>query len=257
MTIINYFNQFWREDDIKPFSPSETRLYFFLLHAWNKSGREDWFECKTKALEDSLGMNKMTLTRCREKLQRRNLIKYIRGDRKSKNPYYFLCDVTNNVTNDVTNDVTNSKRKNSPTPPIKENNYSELREKENNSDELLKKDKLSSRDKKKEIDLKFALPSYIPILEEWLSYKRERRQAYTPKGIRACYNNLLALSGNNPEIAKLIVEQSIANNWAGLFELKTNEQRTQGTLRTAPRPSFNNYNEAEARQVGKPNIIEL
>ena len=34
------------------------------------------------------------------------------------------------------------------------------------------------------------------------------------------YNSLVKLSNNNPETAKKIVEQSMSNNWQGLFELK-------------------------------------
>ena len=53
-----------------------------------------------------------------------------------------------------------------------------------------------------------------------MKYKQERKQAYTQSGIEACYHKLLELSNTNPNIAMAVVEQSIANNWAGLFELK-------------------------------------
>ena len=35
-----------------------------------------------------------------------------------------------------------------------------------------------------------------------------------------CLAQLQNLSRNNPQTAQLIIDQSIANNWAGLFELK-------------------------------------
>jgi len=55
----------------------------------------------------------------------------------------------------------------------------------------------------------------------WLKYKHDRKESYkTEDSIKAAYNKLLKLSGNNPEIATEIIEQSMANNWAGLFELK-------------------------------------
>ena len=126
MTIIDYFNQFWKEDEIKHFTPSETKLYFFLLNVWNNAGRCDWFECKTSTIESSLEFNKMTITRCRESLQKKGLIVYQNGNRKIKKPYYFLADVTNNVTNNVTN----SKEKVSPTPPLKEIYLESLERKE-------------------------------------------------------------------------------------------------------------------------------
>lgn len=58
-------------------------------------------------------------------------------------------------------------------------------------------------------------------MEVWLEYKKEIRDAYkTERGMAACCNNLRRLSGGNPDTAMAIVEQSIANNWKGLFELK-------------------------------------
>lgn len=84
MTIIDHFNRFWREDHTRHFSPSETRLYFYLLHLWNSTGRKERFECKTSLVEAELEMNRMTLTRCRERLKRRGLIDYSQGATKGK-----------------------------------------------------------------------------------------------------------------------------------------------------------------------------
>lgn len=61
----------------------------------------------------------------------------------------------------------------------------------------------------------------------WLEYKKEIRDAYkTERGIKACCANLRRLSGGSPERAMAIVNQSIANNWKGLFELK-NDGKTR------------------------------
>ena len=39
-------------------------------------------------------------------------------------------------------------------------------------------------------------------------------------------NKLISMSNNNPDNAKKIVEQSMINNWAGLFELKQNNNKS-------------------------------
>lgn len=77
-----------------------------------------------------------------------------------------------------------------------------------------------SKTRKKELDLSFVPEDFLPIVERWVKYKQERKQAYTQSGIEACYHKVLELSNTNPANAMAIVEQSIANNWAGLFELK-------------------------------------
>ena len=57
-------------------------------------------------------------------------------------------------------------------------------------------------------------------LEIWLAYKKEKHQTYKPRGLAALKNKLLQLSNGNPEYAKVIVEYSMGNNYAGLFAPK-------------------------------------
>jgi hypothetical protein len=59
-------------------------------------------------------------------------------------------------------------------------------------------------------------------LEMWLAYKKEKRQTYKPRGLEALKKKLLQLSNGNPEYAKVIVEYSMGNNYAGLFAPKNN-----------------------------------
>lgn len=67
-----------------------------------------------------------------------------------------------------------------------------------------------------EIDSRFK-----ETFDTWLEYKKSRKEGYKcARSVKACYNNLVMLSGGNPYIAQLVVEQSMANNWKGLFQLK-------------------------------------
>jgi len=65
------------------------------------------------------------------------------------------------------------------------------------------------------------------IAEEWLAYKREKRQTYKPSGFKTFCKHLIELSGNNPSVARLIIEQSMANNYSGIFKLK--DKKYEGT----------------------------
>jgi len=58
------------------------------------------------------------------------------------------------------------------------------------------------------------------IAEEWLQYKREKKQTYKPSGFKTFCKRLIQLSGNDPSKARLIIEHSMANNYSGIFELK-------------------------------------
>lgn len=59
------------------------------------------------------------------------------------------------------------------------------------------------------------------VMDKWLEYKRARGQTYKSEAsIKTCYKKLLEMSGDDPVKAEAIVENSIANNYAGLFPIK-------------------------------------
>jgi len=67
---------------------------------------------------------------------------------------------------------------------------------------------------------------FLPIFERWLKYKKDKRQSYKNEdSIKAAYNKLYKLAGGDFELADKIVEQSLANNWDGLFELKNKNKQ--------------------------------
>ena len=73
----------------------------------------------------------------------------------------------------------------------------------------------------KDYDISFVEESFKDVFKSWLDYKRERKETYkSKKSLETLYKKLHQLSNGDSETARLIVEQSMANNWAGLFELK-------------------------------------
>lgn len=82
--------------------------------------------------------------------------------------------------------------------------------------------KKKTKKEKAEIDFSFCEDSFLKdIFLEWLEYKRQRKEAYkTQRSVEACFKLLQKLSFGIVENAREIVEQSMANNWAGLFPLK-------------------------------------
>lgn len=76
-----------------------------------------------------------------------------------------------------------------------------------------------------------------PIVEDWLRYKREKKQTYKPTGFKTFCRQLIKLSDGKPELAREIIERSMANNWAGIFELNI---RSKGSITMIPQQSFDN-----------------
>lgn len=90
-------------------------------------------------------------------------------------------------------------------------------------------------------DLTFISDEYRDVFAKWIAYKTERKEKYKTQGsLRECYERLKTLSGNNPGTAMAIVNQSMANNWAGLFELK---QSKNGNSSQQDRKSFESSSE--------------
>lgn len=85
-----------------------------------------------------------------------------------------------------------------------------------------KKKKILSKDNIKEKEENgFVAPEFAQAFSVWLEYKRQRRETYkSDMSRKACYNKLVKLAGGDPAVAMAVVEQSMANNWAGLFALK-------------------------------------
>jgi hypothetical protein len=81
------------------------------------------------------------------------------------------------------------------------------------------------KEEKAEFDFSFVEDPYKEIFLQWIKYKRSRNEMYkTRDSLGACYRNLLALSINDPGEASKIIDQSMGNNWQGLFPLKTNNK---------------------------------
>lgn len=75
--------------------------------------------------------------------------------------------------------------------------------------------------------LSFVDPRFRDAFNTWIEYKKhELKERYkTERTLQAAYKKLVELSGYDPCKAMRIVEQSMANRWKGLFELKDNGTR--------------------------------
>ena len=90
---------------------------------------------------------------------------------------------------------------------------------------------------------------YLAILEDWLSYKKEKGQAYKgSKGISQFCNRLKDLSNGNPEKARQIVCEAMAANYANIYPLKqsTNPPRT---INTHPRINIEKTPQEESKST--------
>ena len=79
-----------------------------------------------------------------------------------------------------------------------------------------------NKPKKSELDMSIVAQEMREAVDTWLAYKKEKAQSYKPTGFKTFYKKLCELSGNNPQVAMAIIEQSMQNNYAGIFPLRNN-----------------------------------
>lgn len=116
------------------------------------------------------------------------------------------------------------------------------------------KKKKSSGKRKKTLDLSAVEPSFQPIVADWLAYKSERGQTYRQRGFGAFYEKLQELSCGSADAARLIIHQSMANNWAGIFALKNkqhDEPRTTASCGSAGDLSLDDFDRATRERVAR------
>lgn len=82
-------------------------------------------------------------------------------------------------------------------------------------------------------------PTFKEIMRSWLKYKKdEHKETYKSQTtLEACYKNLLELSKGDSAAAQQIINQSIANKWKGLFEIKTGGFKAKQSANALPSPA--------------------
>ena len=111
-----------------------------------------------------------------------------------------------------------------------------------------------SSTKKDSLDFSVVSCDMMPVVQEWIAYKKERHESYKPRGFKTFYKRLCELSGNDPQKAMAIIEQSMANNYAGIFELKQNNNYGRETITDKIRRTVeeaNKFSEQQRNRIGQ------
>ena len=89
-------------------------------------------------------------------------------------------------------------------------------------------DNNKEKEKKNSLDMSIVATNMLEPVETWLAYKKEKGKMYKPIGFKNFYKKLCELSGNNPQTAMAIIEQSMASNYEGIFPLRNNNNNNYG-----------------------------
>lgn len=196
-------------------SPIHTALYFFCIEHCNRLGWKEKFGLPTQMAMDAIGVkNWRTYSKAFDDLVKWKFIKVVQ---RSKNQYSatVIAIVKNTTAN--TKALTKAMQKHLQKHSQKQSSSIAVINKQ------LKLNNNLNQETKKigGYECDFIDDIFLPIIRDWIEYKNSRGEKYSSaKSILALYKKLIKLSGGDPEVAKQIIDESMAQNWAGIFELK-------------------------------------
>lgn len=123
---------------------------------------------------------------------------------------YQMDNTTDETPNQTADDTTNGTT-----------NGTTIEELKNNKEVKPLKENQEKKTSKMQFDLAKYGEGWDALIGQWLTYKSSRRQSYKSQAsVDILFKKLQTLSNGDLAKARMIVEQSIGNNWSGLFPLK-------------------------------------
>jgi hypothetical protein len=250
MNYIELINNFWELDETWQFSCCETRLYFYIVKTANRLGWVDNWTHSDGKTSANVGVSVNSLKTARNRLIQAKLIKVENGGKWHGDKTRYQILIPKPQPNHEPKPQPNHEPK--PQPKYAEHivklgytNMAKLNKtKLNNNTPISPKGEI----KKNEYD--FIEPEFLNAFNIWMDYKKCRKEKYKSlESEIAFYNKLKKLSGENYNIAQDIVMQSLANNYAGIFELKQNNNQSNGT-------KINQSSERDSERERKQFIID-
>ena len=232
-------------------SPSSIALWHGLMYIANRAGWEESLCIPISRIENRTQLSRTSIYRERQRLQEAGLLRYIERGGRLSSVYHlqsfetrFVCqsgtqadtqptNAENFVSQDMSQIGTQSGTQVGTIYKLNEtkqrdNIFTSLEEPQGDIASKGKREK-SSAQKEKKRKPNFNATSWLESLEEpwkeimmlWFDYKVSRREEYkTELGARKCLSLIRRLSSNNAGTAQKIIDQSMANNWAGIFALR-------------------------------------
>jgi hypothetical protein len=250
---MNYIEQirgFWWAHEEHSFNTTEVAVYFYLLEVCNICHWKNPFKRNNAKIGADLGVSFNTLKNARNRLAQVGLISF-KTTNGSPNVVYTLSkfdkvtnevsvevavEVTNEVGVEVTDEIIKTETKtklnetNPPPPPKLGGEGAEESFSEPPNAGCGKRKKLRKKRKAEPLCFDFVADDFREAFLRFIDYRVKKRRPYsTQQGIETAYKKLLEYSNRDPVVAAKVVEQSIANEWQGLFELKT---QTNGAKKT-------------------------
>lgn len=258
MNYIEAINKFWTLNERHLFRANEIALFFYLMKKNNQVSWSKYFEQNNQQILFDLGFSFRTLQNARNRLKQAKILDFQTKNGSAITTYIFTFLFANEQPTFAKNAKVTAKVGAEVSAEVGVEVGVEVvpdfgKEYYNNTqisriEELKREPKTETKTKtftpqtphggfRECSEWEDVLdPSFVPVLRKWFDYKASRNEQYRNiSAINTLFEYLKKLANNDPVVAMDIVNQSIANNWAGLFELKTqsNNANSRSSYQTA------------------------
>ena len=226
-------------------SSNEVNVYLRLFWWNNRCCWTEWFETTDSRLQIETGIvSPNTIRAIRNSLRQKGFIDFIPGKRRSPTKYKIIdlsqeserlpssfistIDINTDIKTDIKTDINTDIKPDIKTDSI----YKHKRKTETET----------KKEKQKEKPCAFSLDSYtqnaelLEALEGFVEMRKKAKAPLTERAIALLLKKLDGLGHSDAEKVE-IVNQSVMNNWKGLFPLKQ-EVRQDGTGRNDSRAAL-------------------
>lgn len=211
----------WRFNNPGKLSSAHAELYFYIVDRWNYFGQKPEFGLPRLHTMEVLSIgSRNTYKKLFGDLIEHGFIKLIR---ESCNQYHHASIIAL------------SKFEQAPETPLDTPTEQAI---EQAPDPIDKSNNLETKElKKKGFDFSgYGILS--ELMKKWVDYKKSIKNSYkSQSSLDIVAKKLNELSGGDYQKAEAIVEQSIANQWQGLFELRQTQNATRGNSQLPVDPS--------------------
>lgn len=181
------------------------------------------YPSQTRLIKET-GLSKVTLLKCLNELEEKGYITRVKA--KGGNNKYFINTSTKNSTTKA-----KTSTKNSTTTSTK-NSTQQLRNTNNNKKEQTNIDEIILTYTNNEL--------LIETIKDFIKMRKSIKKPLTERGLKGILKNLDGLSNNDLEKIE-ILENSIINSWAGVFEIKSHKNSIGNGIKNSNTYKTNTY----------------
>ena len=206
---ITEIKEFYNLIENKSLSTGQIALWHALMYINNKCYWENDFSVSNIALQLYTGLSRSGISKARNELKQKGLIDFVSG-KTGQTATYTIKTLSGSAHQSV------HESKQVCTQAVSNSGNNKDTSSKQNGGTLKRQD--TDKDKTKETPIIPFEGELREKVNEWLAYKSERGQKYKPTGLKSLIKKIEdGVRGHGEAFVISAIDNSISNNWQGLF----------------------------------------